>query len=63
VASQIHLTLEGLITESTSEGLVSCVLPHVRDQIGTLAKGFQADGAFVGLFTCNQRRREEVRNQ
>lgn len=27
------------------------MLSHVRDQIGTLAEGFQADGAFVGLFT------------
>lgn len=53
MTAQVHLALEGLITESASEGLVARVLAHVRDQVRALAEGFQADGAFVRLLTCN----------
>lgn len=49
---QIHLALEGLITEAAAEGLVARVFAHVRDQIGALAEGLQADGALVWLLTC-----------
>lgn len=51
MTTQIHFALERLIAEATSEGFVARVLTHVRDQVGALAEGLQADGAFVGLLT------------
>jgi len=53
--AQIHLPLEGLVAEQTAEGLVARVLPHVRDQVGALAEGLQADCALVGLLAWNRR--------
>lgn len=63
MTSQIHLTLERLIAEATAKGFVARVLTHVRDQVGALAKGLQADGAFVGLLTWAENKRNVGENQ
>lgn len=49
VPTQVHLSLERLFAEAAGEGLVPRMLPHVRDQIGALAKRFSADDTLVRL--------------
>lgn len=52
MATQVDLALERLIAKAAAEWLVAGVFAHVCDEIGALAESFQANGAFVRLFTC-----------
>lgn len=52
VPPKIHLALEALGADVTSEGLEAGVLAAVGDQVGALAEGFAAHLAFVGLLSC-----------
>lgn len=51
VSAQIHFALECLVTETTGERLVSCVFPHMCDEIRRLAERLPAYHTFVGLLT------------
>lgn len=51
VPAEIHLTLEALGTNVTSERFEARVFPAVGDQVGALAERFATHLAFVGLFT------------
>ncbi len=55
VPPQVNFALESPAAVVAGERLVTGVLPRVGDQVGRLAKGFPADGAFVRLFTCSTR--------
>lgn len=57
---QIHFALEGLIAETAAEGLVSRVLPHVRDQVGALAEGLQTHRALVRLLAWKTESRKSI---
>jgi hypothetical protein len=54
VPPQVNFALESPAAVVAGERLVAGVLPRVGNQVGRLAKGFPADGAFVRLFTCTQ---------
>jgi hypothetical protein len=55
MSPQIHFALECLVTETTREGLVARVFPHVCDEVGRLAECFPAHYAFVGLLAWKQK--------
>lgn len=61
MTSQINLTLERLIAETTAEGFVPSVLAHVRDQVGALTEGLQADGALVRFLTWRENKKNFIR--
>lgn len=50
MAAQIDLALERLVAEFALERLVARVFAHVRNQVGTLAKGLLANDACVRFF-------------
>lgn len=47
VSSEIDFSLESFVAKSASEWLISAMLPHVCDEVGTLAERLRADRAFV----------------
>ena len=55
VATQVHLTLEGLLAQPAREWLVASVLPHMGDEVRRLREGLAADGTLVRLLTCGGR--------
>lgn len=52
VPPQIHFSLEAFATQIVAKGLEARVLPTMGDEVGTLAEGFAAHLALVGLLTC-----------
>ena len=51
VAAQVDLALEPLLAETAGKGFVAGVLPHVRDEVAALGKGFAAHHTFVRLLS------------
>lgn len=51
VPPQVHLSLEALAAQLTTERLEARVLAAVGDEVGALAEGLAAHLALVGLLT------------
>jgi hypothetical protein len=51
MSPQVHFALECLVTETTREGLVASVFPHVGYEVRRLAECFPTHYTFVGLLT------------
>ena len=52
--TKINFSLEPFLAETTGEGLVPGVLPHVRDKVRALAEGLEANGALVRFLPCKR---------
>ena len=53
MTSEVHLSLESPAALGAGEWLEAGVLAAVGDEVGALAEGLAADGALVGLLSCN----------
>lgn len=58
VTTQVHLALEALGAQLTTEGLEACVLAAVGNEIGALAEGLPAHLTLVGLLTWGKGKRQ-----
>lgn len=62
MSPQVDFALESSAAMIAGERLVTSVLSGVSDQVGRLAEGFTANGAFVWLLTCPSKHIQSDKN-